>query len=261
MDLWQSMVLGLVEGVTEFLPISSTGHLILAQRVLGIGDAESSRAFAICIQAGAIAAVLAIYLRRVRGMLGGKETTLLGKLLLAFLPAAALGLALEDWIDANLFGLWPVVGAWFLGGFVLLWLGKGLRGGERSLEALGWRTALAIGFFQCLALWPGTSRSLATIAGGLLLGLSMPAAVEFSLLLGLLTLGAATGWKALHHGGAMVEAYGPASIAAGFLVAAVSAWVSVKWMVAWLERRGVALFGWYRVALAVAAGAWLIWKK
>jgi len=258
MDGWQAVVLGIVEGVTEYLPVSSTGHLILAQRAMGIGDDESSRAFAICIQAGAIAAVLGLYFPRVRAMLSGQATALLGKIAVAFLPAAVLGLLFEDSIDRYLFGLWPVLGAWFVGGAAILVFARKLRGGARPLEELDLKTALLIGLCQCLALWPGTSRSLATIAGGLLLGLTMSAAVEFSMLLGLVTLGAATSWKALKHGGAMLDHYGALATALGFLSAALAAWVAVKWMIAWLERRGLALFGWYRVGLAIAVAAWLI---
>ena len=258
MDWWQSALLGLVEGVTEYLPVSSTGHLILAQRALGIGDDEVSRTFAICIQAGAIAAVLGIYFPRVAAMLSGRAGNLPWKLALAFLPAAVLGLAAEDWIDAHLFGLWPVVGAWFVGGAAILLLRGRLAGGERALESIGLSTALAIGLFQCLALWPGTSRSLATIVGGLLLGLTMSAAVEFSMLLGLVTLTAATAWKALHHGESLIATYGVASTLVGFLAAAVSAWASVKWMIGWLERRGLPLFGWYRVLLATGVAAWIL---
>jgi undecaprenyl-diphosphatase len=257
MSWWQAAVLGIVEGVTEYLPISSTGHLILAQRAMGIGDDESSRAFAICIQAGAIAAVLGIYFPRVRAMASGRASSLLLKLLAAFLPAAAIGFLAEDSIDRHLFGLWPVVAAWFVGGVLILAFARRLRGGARALEDLDVRTAVLIGLFQCLALWPGTSRSLATIAGGLLLGLTMSAAVEFSLLLGLVTLGAATAWKALKHGGTMLDQYGALATALGFLFAAVSAWIAVKWMVAWLERRGLAIFGWYRVVLAILVAAWL----
>ncbi|MFN0008373.1 MAG: undecaprenyl-diphosphate phosphatase [Planctomycetota bacterium] len=257
MEWWQAIVLGIVEGVTEYLPISSTGHLILAQRAMGIGDGASSRAFAICIQAGAIAAVLGIYFPRVLAMSSGKANSLLVNLLVAFLPAAAIGFLAEDAIDENLFGIWPVVVAWFVGGVLIVAFAGRLRGGWRSLESLDVQTALLIGLFQCFALWPGTSRSLTTIAGGLLLGLSMSAAVEFSLLLGLVTLGAATAFKAFKHGGTMLDHYGGAAIALGFLCAAVSAWVAVKWMVAWLERRGLAIFGWYRVALAIVVAAWL----
>jgi undecaprenyl-diphosphatase len=260
MDLWQSALLGLVEGVTEFLPVSSTGHLILAERALGIGDDESSRTFAICIQAGAIAAVLGLYLPRIRSMIAGRERGLAARLVVAFLPAALIGLAAEKWIDAHLFGLRPVIGAWFVGGAAILLLHRKLEGGDRPIEAIGTGTALAIGLWQCLALWPGTSRSLATIFGGLLLGLSMEAAVEFSMLLGLLTLGAATAWKGVHHGRAMLSDYGAAALVLGFAVAAASAWISVRWMIGWLQRRGLALFGWYRVLLAAAVAAWIFAK-
>src|SRR5262245_2992630 len=170
MTAWEAIVLGVVEGVTEFLPVSSTGHLILAQRALGIGDDEASRAFAICIQAGAIAAVLGLYFPRVRAMASGRASALLLQLAVAFLPAAVLGLLLEKWIDAHLFGLWPVVGAWLVGGIALLFLARRLRGGARPLESIDLRLAFLVGLCQCLALWPGTSRSLATIGGGILLG-------------------------------------------------------------------------------------------
>jgi len=116
MEWWQAIVLGIVEGVTEYLPISSTSNLILAQRSMGIGDDESSRAFAICIQAGAIAAVLGIYFPRVRAMASGRANTLVAMLLFAFLPAAMTGFLAEDAIDEHLFGLCPVVAAWFVGG-------------------------------------------------------------------------------------------------------------------------------------------------
>jgi undecaprenyl-diphosphatase len=260
MEWWRSALLGLVEGVTEFLPVSSTGHLILAERALGIGDDDASRTFAICIQGGAIAAVIGLYLPRIRAMLAGRARELAVRLFVAFVPAAVLGLAAERWIDAHLFGLRPVVLAWFFGGAAILLLDRKLGGGTRPLESIGNGTALAIGLFQCLALWPGTSRSLATILGGLLLGLSMSAAVEFSLLLGLLTLGAATAWKGMHHGRALVESYGVLSPLLGFAVAAISAWISVKWMIGWLERRGLALFGWYRVLLAAAVALWIFAK-
>lgn len=261
MEGWQSIVLGFVEGVTEYLPISSTGHLILAERAIGLGDDEASRTYTICIQAGAIAAVLGIYLPRIRAMLFGKERALLSRIVIAFLPAAVLGVLSEKWIDAHLFGLWPVVGAWFVGGAALLLFANRLRGGERTIEAVDLRTALAIGLCQCLALWPGTSRSLVTIGAGLLLGLSMSAAVEFSMLLGLLTLSAATFWKGVHHGHAMLDHYGVLPIVLGFLVAALAAWVSVKWMIAWLQSRGLGLFGWYRVILALAVAARLLCVK
>lgn len=265
MDALQAIVLGIVEGITEYLPISSTGHLILAERALGIPNDEASRAFAICIQGGAILAVLSLYAARVRSLVRGvfgRDGTglrLLGLLLLAFVPSAVLGLLFEDRIDALLFGLWPVAAAWFLGGLAILAVPV-LRLGRRSgieLEALSWAQALVIGLFQCLALAPGTSRSLATIAGALLVGLASRAAVEFSLLLGVLTLSAATGYKALESGHVMLEHYGALNVALGFVTSFVAAFLAVRWLVSWLNQRGLAAFGVYRIALAVLVAAFL----
>jgi undecaprenyl-diphosphatase len=260
MEWWQACVLGVVEGITEYLPVSSTGHLILAQRALGLPNDSASHAFAICIQSGAIAAVLGIFATRVRRIASGffgrdRDGLRLGLLVgAAFVPAAIMGLLFEDTIDEHLFGLWPVVAAWFVGGVALLCIPRlraGTALGGLALEQLTLRSAVLIGAFQCLALWPGTSRSLATIAGALFVGLSMSAAVEFSLLLGLVTLLAATGHKALGHGSEMLAQYGVLNLCLGFLVAAVSAAIAVKWMVGYLKSHGMALFGVYRVALAI----------
>jgi len=267
MSPFEALVLGLVEGITEFLPVSSTGHLILAQHLLGLPSTPAIQAFHICIQSGAIAAVLAVFLPRVRRILrglAGRDPVHLGlglKLVVAFLPAAVIGVLLKDWIRGELFGLWPVVAAWFVGGVALLCvpvLRRGRAAGGRPLEELSWSRALGIGLFQCLALWPGTSRSLATIAGGLALGLSGAAAVEFSLLLGFVTLGAATAHQAHEEGAAMLREIGAGNLALGFLAAFVSAWLAVRGLVALLERGGLAGFGVYRIALALAvAGALL----
>jgi len=278
MTLGQSLVLGLVEGVTEYLPVSSTGHLLLAQRAMGIGAASTSLsakereraktaadAYAICIQAGAILAVLGLYIGRVKQMitgLAGKDPAGLRvviNIFAGFVPAAVLGLVFADLIKAYLFGPWPVVIAWFVGGVVILvvaWWRK-TRGYKpasgRPLDELTWRLALLIGIAQCMAMWPGVSRSLVTIVGGVLVGLSLPAAVEFSFLLGVVTLGAATSYDGLKHGQTMLETFDLLSLSAGLLVAFVSALVAVKWMVAYLNRHGLALFGYYRVILAVVA--------
>lgn len=265
MDWWEAALLGLVEGLTEYLPVSSTGHLILAERALGMPDDEASRAFAVCIQSGAILAVLGLYLARVRqlarGVAGGDPAgrRLLLQLAVAFVPAAAIGKLLDDPIEELLFGLWPVVAAWAVGGVAILAIPalRERRGREHglALEAMSTRTAFWIGLAQCLALWPGTSRSLATIGAGLLLGLSGPAAVEFSLLLGLATLLAATGYKALDSGEVMLAAYGPMPLLVGLVAAWASAALAVRWLVAWLSWRGLAVFGWYRLALALVVAA------
>jgi len=267
MEWWQALVLGIVEGLTEYLPVSSTGHLILAQRAMGIANTAAADAYAICIQAGAILAVVGLYWRRIQQMVRGLAGRDVEGLRLAvcvvvgFLPAAVIGLAIEHWVKDHLFGLWPIVAAWGVGGAVILAVAwwRRRRGAKPTtglaIGALTWRMALVIGFAQCLAMWPGTSRSLVTIVAGVVVGLSLPAAVEFSFLLGVVTLTAATGYDGLKHGAEMVHAYAPVDMAIGFVFAWLSAVVAVKWMVAYLNRHGLGLFGYYRVALAmVVAG-------
>ncbi len=281
MTVPQAMVLGIVEGLTEYLPVSSTGHLLLAERLMGIGESESASArerqrtrdaadaYAICIQAGAIIAVLGLYFRRVRQMLlgmVGKDPDgmrLLINVAAGFLPAAVIGLLFNKPIKAFLFGPWPVVTAWFVGGAAILVVGWTKRKQRRpvhqgmSLDDLTWRMALVIGFAQCIAMWPGVSRSLVTIVGGLLIGLSLPAAIEYSFLLGVVTLGAATGYDALKQGRIMLETFDAAALAVGLVFAFVSAVASVKWMVSYLNRHGLAVFGYYRVALALVTAVWI----
>lgn len=270
MSTTQAAVLGIVEGLTEYLPVSSTGHLLLAERIMGIGSANGGQgsqdaieAYTICIQAGAIIAVLGLYFRRVRQMLAG----LVGKdrdgralfinIVVGFLPAAVIGLLFNGLIKAWLFGPWPVVAAWLAGGLAILavhWHRKSqpaTAGEGVSLEELSWKMALVIGFAQCIAMWPGVSRSLITIVGGVLVGMSLPAAVEYSFLLGVLTLGAATAYDTVKHGQEMLQTFDVPALATGLVFAFVSAVAAIKWMVAYLNRHGMALFGYYRVGLAV----------
>ena len=278
MDNFQALILGLVEGLTEYLPVSSTGHLLLAQRLMGIDSSTASDAFAICIQAGAILAVLGIYRQRVAqmvmGAVGRNEAgqRLLINLLSAFVPAAVLGLLLEKPIKKYLFGgdewgLWPVVAAWFAGGMAILVvsLARRRRGTSPTtgfdLEQLTVRMALIVGLAQCIAMWPGVSRSLITIVGGVLVGLSLPAAVELSFLLGVITLTAATAYDALKHGPEMLATYGATPLLIGFSAAWLSAVLAVKWMVGYLKSHGMEIFGWYRVALAFVVAAWLLWPS
>ena len=278
MDNFQALILGLVEGLTEYLPVSSTGHLLLAQRLMGIDSSTASDAFAICIQAGAILAVLGIYRQRVAQMVMGAVgrnkagQRLLINLLSAFVPAAVLGLLLEKPIKKYLFGgdewgLWPVVAAWFAGGMAILVvsLARRRRGTSPTtgfdLEHLTVRMALIVGVAQCIAMWPGVSRSLITIVGGVLVGLSLPAAVELSFLLGVITLTAATAYDALKHGPEMLATYGATPLLIGFGAAWLSAVLAVKWMVGYLKSHGMEIFGWYRVALAFVVAAWLLWPS
>lgn len=275
MEWWQAIVLGLVEGLTEYLPVSSTGHLLLTQRLLGITSSDTSDAFAICIQVGAILAVLGLYFGRVKQMTLGwlgkdPEGFRLGlNIIAAFMPAAIVGLLLEKPIKKYLFGgdawgMWPIIAAWFVGGVAILVVGawqarrKEIQQPSKSLLDLTWKAAIIIGLIQCIAMWPGVSRSLVTIVGGLIVGLSLPAAVEFSFLLGLLTLTAATVYDALKHGSEMLAEYGPTQIFLGLLAAWISAVVAVKWMVSYLKRNGLAIFGYYRIALAIVVAIAII---
>lgn len=256
MSVWQAFVLGLVEGITEYLPVSSTGHLMLAQQWMGLRG-EAAAAYAIVIQAGAILAVLSGYRERwalvLRGTAPGRALAI--RLCVAFLPAGVVGLLLDDVVESLLTGLWPVVFAWALGGLLLLvWEGPA-TGSE--LAALTVRQAAWIGLAQCAALWPGTSRSLATIVGGQVVGLSRRAAVEFSFLLGLLTLGAATSWSAVKHGDVLLTAYGPGPILVGLLTSYVSAVVAIRALVGWVERHGLRLFAAWRLGIAAVVAVWL----
>lgn len=262
MTILDSLILGLVEGLTEYLPVSSTGHLIITQYLLGLPESEAMHAFEICVQGGAILAVMGLYFRRVREMWYG----LLGKnpagvrmminMLAGFLPAMVIGLLCADYIKGYLFNATTVMVMWVLGGIaILLYVrhqkkkGKGFEGKE--LSELTWKGALGIGFMQCIAMIPGTSRSLMTMLGGLTVGLSVAAAVEFSFLLGLITLGAATVHDAWKFGGDMVNTIGWKAIVAGSVMAWASSIVAVRWMVGYLNRHSLSIFGWYRIAAGI----------
>lgn len=266
MTIWQSIVLGIVEGLTEYLPVSSTGHLILAERAMGLDQStpkELLDAYTICIQAGAILAVLGLYFSRVQTMalgVAGKDPAglkLTINVLIAFLPAAIVGLIFKKRIDEHLMHLWPVTYAWLIGGLAILgveWFKPSSRKEGLGFEHMTIRMALVIGGIQCISMCPGTSRSLVTIVGGVLVGLRLVAAVEFSFLLGLITLTAATAYDALKHGNEMLHNFGSFVLLAGLLAAWLSATLAVKWMVSFLQRRGFAVFGYYRVILACGVG-------
>lgn len=278
MQAWQSILIGIVEGLTEYLPVSSTGHILLTQKILGIEATESSNAFAVVVQVGAILAVLGLYFQRCRTLLDGllgknpQGLLLLRNILIAFFPAAIAGLLFDKKIEQFLFGLWPVTAAWFVGGVAILavaWFKRNAAPGARrtglSLEDITPRTAFLIGLLQCIAMWPGTSRSLMVIVGGLLVGLNMIAAVEFSFLLGMVTLTAASGYKMLKFvkHPELLEGYSVSTMLLGIIAAWIAAVLSVKWMVGWLQKHGVTVFGYYRIGLAVVVTALLFagWIK
>ena len=278
MTILDAIILGLVEGITEYLPVSSTGHLIITASLLGLDKDAAIKsavdAFNIVIQGGAILAVLGLYRRRVLSMIQG----ILGKdvggrrlfvnLVIAFLPAAIFGVMLDDLIEAVLFRPWPVITALALGGVLLIGMkrwqdcvfaaadddAEGTQSRFTDIEHLSWKQALIVGLLQCVAMIPGTSRSMMTIVGGMLVGLRPKQAAEFSFLLGLPTLGGACVYKALKSGDE-IAALGAAPIIVGIAVATVSAAFAVKWLVGYLAKHGLAAFGWYRIGLAIVLAA------
>jgi undecaprenyl-diphosphatase len=261
----EALLLGIVEGITEFLPISSTGHLLVVGHLIGFGKGEASAAadtYSIAIQFGAILAVMYLYRIRMwsmaRGVFGADNEgrAVLTRLIVAFLPAAFLGAVFGDALKEKLFGPIPVAIAWCVGGVVLLvWKQKP---GTTALTDVSLRNALIIGVAQGLALWPGVSRSLVTLIAALALGLSMSAALEFSFLLGLLTLSAATVLDLSKHGSELVDQFGVLAPSVGFVCAFITALVAVKWMVAYLADHSLRIFGWYRLGVGAVAAILLL---
>lgn len=274
MTLRDALILGVVEGVTEYLPVSSTGHLILTAWLLDLDQENAGiKAFQIVIQLGAILAVLTLYKRPVTRMLKGglgqdRAGLMFGlKLFTAFLPAAVVGLLCEDLIDYYLFSQWWVAFFLALGGVAMIgveWIFKRRSKSPDQVNAslvdggLTWTQAVGIGCFQCLALCPGMSRSMVTIVGGLILGLGMLRAAEFSFLLALPTLGAATVYKLLSTWEDLIDGVGWLAIAVGLLISYVVAVASVKLLVGWLTKWGLTPFGVYRLIAAGLVGLALI---
>lgn len=271
MTWWQALILGIVEGLTEYIPVSSTGHLVLTAWLLGLDETKASwdaaNTFNIVVQSGAILAVVGLYWSRIRQMVQGvlgrnaAGRRLAINLAVAFAPAAIVGPILSERIEEHLFQPWPIVGALFVGAWLMLAVAASRKlshtetvGAE--IDQINWRMALLIGTGQCIAMWPGTSRSMITIVAALMLGLRPRAAAEFSFLLGLPTLTAATVYKLVFDGPEMLASMthggqsAVAVVAVGLIASTVSAALAIKWFVGFLNRRGIAPFGWYRLALA-----------
>jgi undecaprenyl-diphosphatase len=253
--LLRAALLGLVEGVTEFIPVSSTGHLILASHWLGATD-EVTKTFDIFIQLGAILAIVWLYRERLTHavLAAGREESsrrFLLNLVIAFLPAAIVGYLAHDWIKGRLFTPTVVALALVVGGVLILVIER-LRPRERVADVRDLRppTALGVGLAQVLSLIPGTSRSGATIMGGYALGLSRPAATEFSFFLSIPVMFAATLYDLLKSRGALSAADAPA-FAVGFIAAFVSAVVVVKAFLGYVARHSFAVFAWYRIAVGL----------
>lgn len=270
MNVLDAIVLGVVEGVTEFLPVSSTGHLILTKSLLGLQGAGIN-AYLVVIQGGAILAVVAQYrasvLAMLRGLIGQDPDgrALFLKLLLAFIPAAIAGLLLDDLLDALLFHPIPVAVALTLGGAAMIAVERFVvRPRQASgaplkeLKDFNFVDALVVGCGQCLSLWPGMSRSMSTIVTAQLRGYSSVAAAEISFLLALPTLGAATLYKGLKsRHDLMALDNGALLLAVGMATAFAVAWLAVRWFVGVVTRHGMTPFGWYRIVVGLAfLGLW-----
>lgn len=258
--------LAVVEGVTEFLPISSTGHLILVEAFLDLStDRDFNTTFLVAIQLPAIGAVVHYFRRDLWPWQtdGPKRRAIFSmwfKVIAAFLPAVILGLLFEDLIDRYLFDLIPVAIALLVGGIVLIVLEKrGHSVSIASVSQMGWRAAVGIGLFQCLALFPGTSRSAATIIGGMILGLSRPAAAEFSFFLAIPTMLGATTYR-LWQSGLAFSGQQWAVLAVGSVVSFAVAYAVVAWLMRYIRNHDFSIFGWYRIALGllVLAYSWYL---
>jgi len=265
--LLKAALMGLVEGLTEFLPISSTGHLILAGALLGMDDAKA-KVFDIAIQTGAIFAVILVYWQRIHATLMALPTQRQAQcfalnVLIGFLPAVILGLLLGSSIKAHLFTPIVVASTFIVGGVVILWAERRQVDNYvriQSVDEMRPLDALKVGLAQCLAMVPGTSRSGATIIGGMLLGLSRKAATDFSFFLAIPTLIGA-GVYSLYKERALLSVADIPLFAVGLVFSFVSAWVCVRWLLRYISSHSFVPFAWYRIAfgLVVLATAWSGW--
>lgn len=252
----KALVMGVVEGLTEFLPVSSTGHLILAGDLLGFSD-EKAKVFDIVIQTGAMLAVVWEYRMKFLGVVAGLASERAAQrfalnLAIAFLPAAILGLAFSKAIKAHLFHPIPVALAFIVGALIILWVERSLRPTVRveRVDDMSWLDALKVGFAQAFALIPGTSRSGATIIGGMLSGLSRKAATEFSFFLAVPTLmaaGAYDFWK----NRALFDAGDIGLFAVGSITAFIAAFLCVRWLLRYVATHDFTPFAWYRIAFGL----------
>jgi undecaprenyl-diphosphatase len=264
--LIKAVIMGIVEGLTEFLPISSTGHLILAGALLGFDD-DKAKVFDIAIQTGAIFAVILVYWQKIRATLIALPTEQQARqfslnVLVAFVPAVVLGLLFGKAIKAHLFTPVVVASAFIIGGFIILWAERRQQRNPavariHTVEAMTAMDALKVGLAQCLAMIPGTSRSGATIIGGMLLGLSRKAATDFSFYLAIPTLIGA-GVYSLYKERALLSLADLPLFGVGLLFSFVSAWLCIRWLLRYIASHSFVPFAWYRIAFgAVVLGtAW-----
>jgi undecaprenyl-diphosphatase len=279
--LLQAAVMGVVEGLTEFLPISSTGHLILAGSLLNF-TGEKVKVFEVAIQTGAMLAVVWEYRQRlartVTGITHDRQAQRFAlNVLIAFIPAVVLGLLFGGWVKQHLFHPVPVAMAFIVGGFIILWVEarhkrlygvRDLEGGRRarveSVDDMSAMDALKVGLIQCLALIPGTSRSGATIIGGMVLGFSRKSAAEFSFFLGIPTLMGAGAYSVLKNRELLSLADLP-MFAVGLVFAFISALLCIRWLIRYVSTHDFTIFAWYRIVfgalvLLTAHFGWVEWK-
>jgi undecaprenyl-diphosphatase len=267
--LIKAAIMGVVEGLTEFLPISSTGHLILAGSLLGFVDSKA-KVFEIAIQTGAILAVIIVYWQRLRDTVLGLPTQRQAQrftlnVLIAFIPAVVLGLLFGKAIKANLFTPVVVAITFIIGGFIILWAERRPESSARihSVDDMTPWDALKLGLAQCLALIPGTSRSGATIIGGMLLGLSRKTSTDFSFYLAIPTLIGA-GAYSLYKDRALLSVADIPMFSVGLLFAFLSAWLCIRWLLRYVASHSFVPFAWYRIAfggliLLTAYTGWVDW--
>jgi undecaprenyl-diphosphatase len=261
--LLKAALMGVVEGLTEFLPISSTGHLILAGSLLGLND-DKGKVFDIAIQTGAIIAVIIVYWQRLRDTVlqlpsQPQARRFVLNVAIGFVPAVVLGLLFGKAIKAHLFTAEVVASTFILGGFIILWAERRQAVAVRihSVDEMGPLDALKVGLVQCLAMIPGTSRSGATIIGGMLLGLSRKAAIDYSFFLAIPTLIGA-GVYSLYKERALLSWADLPMFAVGFVAAFISAYACVRWLLRFIATHNFVPFAWYRIAfgIVVLATAW-----
>lgn len=269
--LVKAAIMGLVEGFTEFLPISSTGHLILAGALLGLDD-EKAKVFEIAIQTGAIFAVMLVYWQKISDTVATLPSSKLSQrfalnVLIAFTPAVVLGLLFGKAIKANLFNPVVVASTFIIGGFIILWAEKRQANDPKlaiihDVDAMTPLDALKVGLVQCLAMIPGTSRSGATIIGGMLLGLSRKAATDFSFYLAIPTLIGA-GVYSLYKDRALLSMADAPMFGVGLVVSFISAWLCIRWLLKFIATHSFVGFAYYRIVfgLIVLLTAWQGWIK
>ncbi|QCB46263.1 undecaprenyl-diphosphate phosphatase [Hydrogenophaga sp. PAMC20947] len=268
--LIKAAVMGVVEGLTEFLPISSTGHLILAGSLLDF-TGDRAKVFEIAIQTGAILAVIIVYWQRIRDTIAGLPSERQAQrfalnVAIAFVPAVVLGLLLGKAIKMHLFTPMVVATTFIVGGFIILWAERrnSVDARIQSVDEMTPWDALKLGLVQCLALVPGTSRSGSTIIGGMLLGLSRKAAIDFSFYLAIPTLIGA-GFYSLYKDRALLSAADIPVFAVGLLFAFLSAWLCIRWLLRYIANHSFVPFAWYRIAfgcliLLTASMGWVEWS-